>query len=853
LIWFYTKIIIFIKISIQIKNLSSSSIAYPRGKSYLCASKKNQRMKISYNWLKSFLPSLDKPAEETAAILTDIGLEVEKTEELLPGSGNYDGVIVGRVIEVKKHPNADKLSLTLVDLGDGEPVPIVCGAPNVAQGQKVPVATVGTTLKTIKGETFKIKKSKIRGEVSYGMICAEDELGLSDNHDGIMVLDDNIPAGTPFKQILQGADTVFEIGLTPNRADAMSHFGVARDLKAKLITEDEKVKFTPRSVSKFISENRIRPVSIEIRDEKKCPRYVGLVIQNVKVEPSPAWLQERLRSIGIQPKNNIVDVTNFVLHDIGQPMHAFDLRAIRGNKIVVRPARKDEKITALDDNAYTLTPDDLVIANESDAMAIAGVIGGKDSAISESTTDIFLESAYFDPVSVRKTAKRLGIQTDSSYRFERGIDPEITEFAIKWAAILIKEMVPDAMITQITEETGKELKPVQIGLSYDYIHNIIGEDIGRDKIKEILSQLDFKIILDNKENLHVEAPLYRVDVTRPADVIEEILRIYGYNKIHIPEKIRFTVGFEGEKPLWKLQEEISNLLTHNGFTETMSPSMYARRVAERSASYEPRHDVELLNPVSAGYEVMRQNIMLSVLQTVKFNIDRQNTDLSIYEWGKNYTKKGKGKYEEQSRLALAMSGHFLAEHWMTGYPASDFYHLKGMMETIARRLGLEYTETPFEHPDFTFAVAFVAGKKTLAFAGKPTAKLLQSFGIKQDVFYGEWNTDALWEAVRNKQDEKFRPLPKYPAVRRDLALLLDKPVSYAQVYQTILSAADKRLRSIRLFDVYEGDKIPAGKKSYAVSLLFRSDEKTLNDKEVDKMATKILKKLEQKLGASLRS
>jgi len=808
-------------------------------------------MKISYNWLQSFLP-LDKPAEEVGAILTDIGLEVEKIEDYLPARGTLDGVVVGHVLKVWKHPNADKLWLTEVDLGDGKPVQIVCGAPNVAEGQKVPVATVGTELVTYGGEKFKIKKGKIRGEVSYGMICAEDELGLSDNHEGIMVLDDDIPAGTPFKQVLKGADKVFEIGLTPNRADAMSHYGVARDLKAKLRFEGEKVKFLQRSVSKFIVENRIRPVSIDLQDEEKCPRYVGLVIQNVKVEPSPQWLQDRLRAIGINPKNNLVDVTNFVLHDIGQPMHAFDLKAIKGNKVIVRRAREGERIVALDDKEYTLTSDDLVIANENEPMAIAGVIGGKHSAINEHTTDIFLESAYFDPVTVRKTAKRLGISTDSSFRFERGIDPEITEFAIRWAAILIKELLPGAMITEIVEEKGREFKPAQISLSYDYIHQLIGEKIHPNKIKEILSLLDFKILLDSKESLHVEAPLYRVDVTRPADVIEEILRIYGYNNIRIPEKFTFTVAHEEPLTDDKIENEISSLLVHNGYTETLSPSMHAKETGLAAGLDAEEQYVELLNPISKDYDVMRQNLLISALQNTAFNLNRKNPDLALFEWGKVYTKLGPGRYEERPRLALLQTGKPLPESWLTGQAKGHFYYLKGMIEAIGERFGLEWRQEPVSHPALTDAVAFKAGDETVFTAGQVRPSLLRLFDIKQPVYYAEADAALLFEQIKQNRDLKFKPLPKYPSVRRDLALVVDKDVPYARLYEAIRQADRKWLRDIALFDVYEGDKIPEGKKSYAVSLTFRSDEKTLNDKQVDKLTAKILKIVGKKTGAQLR-
>ena len=802
-------------------------------------------MKIAYNWLKEFIP-LEMKAEEVADILTGTGLEVEKIHEYIPLKADLEGVVVGKVLEVRKHPNADKLFLTKVDLGEGEPVQIVCGAPNVAEGQKVPVATIGTRLIMPDGSELKIKKGKIRGEYSYGMICAEDELGLSDNHDGIMVLDPEVPVGQKFTDVLGiEKDYVFEIGLTPNRADAMSHFGVARDLYAKLSFEKQPVTLKTRSTSHFVPEVKKQPVSVTIDEKNKCPRYAGLVIQNVKPVESPAWLQHRLRSIGINPKNLLVDITNFVMHDIGQPMHAFDLSAIKGNKIIVRNARPGEKILALDDKEYELTPDDLVIANEYEPMAIAGVMGGKYSAIHEGTTDIFLESAYFDPVTVRKTSKRLGLTTDSSFRFERGVDPTQTDYALKWAAILIKEHLPEAVITEIVDETAKTVEPRSISLTYAYIWQLIGEKIHPDEIKRILHLLDFKIILSNKENLTVEAPLYRVDVTRPADVVEEILRIYGYDNVKIPEKMHFSVAPEDPLSDDRIERTIAALLTDSGLSETMSVSMQPAAWAQEEGT------VRLLNPVSAEHEIMRRSMLMSFLENLRDNVNRQHDDLAFFEFGKIYFKTGEA-YNEQKVLSMGLTGDFIPENWVDDNRFGGFFYFKGLAEKLMRRLGIAYAERATERPDFQDAVEFRVEGNVIGVAGIVRKDLAKKFDLKKPVYYAEWDWEKLVDTVKKSKGTKIKPFSKFPAVRRDLALLVDKEVTYAELYRTARETEKKLLEEVRLFDVYEGDKIPPGKKSYALSFLLRSPEKTLRDRQVDQIMSKILHALEKKTGAKLR-
>ncbi len=809
-------------------------------------------MKISYNWLKDYI-EIDKPAEEVAAILTGTGLEVEKILDYRPVKSDLEGIIVGKVLEVKKHPNADKLSVTLVDLGQGDPVQIVCGAPNVAEGQKVPVATIGTKLVTYDGQEIKMKKGKIRGEVSMGMILAEDEIGLSDNHDGIMVLDEDAPVGKSVKEVLDlPEDKVFEIGLTPNRADAMSHFGVARDLYAKLNFEGEKMHFSQRSVGKFTPDNRVQPVQIEIKDGKKCARYVGLVIKNVKVEESPEWLQQRLRAIGLIPRNNIVDITNYVMHDIGQPMHAFDLSKIKGNKVIVRTAKEGEKIVALDDKEYELSAEDLVIANQEEPMAIAGVIGGKDSAISDTTTDILLESAYFDPVSVRKTAKKLGIATDSSFRFERGIDPEITDFAIKYAALLIKEVLPDAIITEPADEIAQHFQPVTISLSYEYLNRMIGEVISPEKIKEILALLDFQIVSSNEENLAVQVPLYRVDVTRPADVVEEILRIYGYDTVPVPSKMNFSIAHEEAITPLKLENETANLLTHSGFNETMSVSMTSGKQFDVLHSTDKEKAVELLNPVSADYAYMRQSLLISGLENLQYNFNRQREDLAIFEFGNIYFKED-GKYVEKRRMGIFLTGNLLPENWIEPLKKSGFFHLKGQLEKILERWGVSYEEQAFEHGDLSDAVVMKVKDQVLAVAGIVKPSIAKTFDIKKPVYFGEIDMDYLFRYLKKQKPSKIKPIPKFPAMRRDLALVVDKDVSYAKLYDIARKTEKKLLESVNLFDVYEGEKIGEGKKSYAVSFVFRSPDKTLKDKQVDKIMKRLLTAFEQEAGAKLRS
>ena len=810
-------------------------------------------MKISYNWLKQFI-NLDWDAEKTAELLTDLGLEVEGIEKFESIPGGLKGVKTGKVLEVYKHPNADKLSITKVDLGNGEPVQIVCGAPNVAAGQIVPVATVGTILYDKEGKEFPIKKSKIRGEVSMGMICAEDELGLGDNHDGIMVLDDNIPVGKEAKDIFEiETDEVFEIGLTPNRADAMSHLGVARDLKAGLAFKDIDVKFNTPSVSKFSVDVKTRPIHIEIKNPEKCPRYAGLTIKGVKIGPSPAWIQNRLKAIGLKPINNIVDITNYVMHELGQPLHAFDADKIHGHKIIVKNAEPGDKLVTLDGVERELHPEDLIIYNEKEPMVIAGVYGGIDSGVTEETTDIFLESAYFDPVSVRKTAKRHGLNTDSSFRFERGIDPDLTVYALKRAASLIKEYAEAEVITEIEDLYPNPVLPHKISLQYNYLNTLIGNKIEKDIIKNILASLEIKINSETDQGLNLTVPAYRVDVTRPADLVEEILRIYGYNNIEFSSKINASIEKSDPFASYKIENIIAEFLRSNGFTEIMSNSLTTPKYIEWSEQINPGTTVNILNPLSQDLSVLRQSMLFSGLESILYNINRRKNDLKFFEAGKIYNKYGEGKYNEEKRFSIFITGNKEPENWQVSKQKTDFYYLKGYIEAILNRFGINnFVLKPGKNKDLSESVSIVSHKKTIAELGKVRPELLKKTDIPQEVYFAEIFWDNLMDILPRTTKIKFKDIPKYPSVRRDLALELDKDVTYKDLYDIAYDVEKKLLKGVDLFDVYEGEKIAEGKKSYAMSFILQDQYKTLNDKTIDKTMNKILKAYEEKLGAKLR-
>ena len=809
-------------------------------------------MKISYNWLKQYL-KLDLAAEETGVILTDLGLEVEGIEPFESVKGGLKGVVVGLVLECEKHPNADKLKITKVDVGQEAPLQIVCGAPNVAKGQKVPVATIGTVLYDHEGKPFEIKKGKIRGEESYGMICAEDELGLGESHEGIMVLDDKYAVGTPCAEVFQvETDEVFEIGLTPNRADAMSHYGVARDLRAGLIQKGVSLELITPSVTKFHVDNRSVKVDIEVTNKKLVPRYTGVAISNVRVGESPAWLQNRLKAIGITPKNNVVDATNYVLHGLGQPLHAFDADHIVGRKLIVKTAEAGTVFTTLDGVKRTLDAEDLMIYDAEKPLCIAGVLGGQDSGVTHSTRNIFLESAYFDPVSVRKTAKRHSISTDASYRFERGINIEDCKYALMYAAVLIENIAGGVISSDVIDFYPKKKDDFQVFLAFENVDKLIGQKIPRDTIKSILHSLDIKVSSLTERGLGLLIPSYRVDVQREADVIEEILRIYGYNNISFSEKINASMSHSSKYDDLNMQNVVAAQLTGQGYYEIMTNSLVSEK---EITSYEatPEEAVKLLNPLSSDLGYMRTNLLFSGLEVVSYNINRKRSDLRLFEFGKNYRVRD-GKYEEQKHLLLYLTGNQFPQSWITTPRPVSFFELKGSVEALFERLGLkEVTTLPLEPTDNVAAEGFcwMYGETLLGTMGVVKHKILKDFDIKQEVLYADLHWETLLELVRGHK-VVYKEISKYPEVRRDLALLLDDKVSFADLYRVAFATEKSILKQINLFDVYQGDKLAAGKKSYAVRFILQEENKTLTDKQIDKTMQKLQTAFEQSLGATLR-
>ncbi|MCA0131816.1 phenylalanine--tRNA ligase subunit beta [Winogradskyella alexanderae] len=808
-------------------------------------------MKISYNWLKQFI-KIDWHAEKTGELLTDLGLEIEGIETYESIKGGLEGIVVGEVLTCKQHPNADRLKITTVDIGGETPLQIVCGAPNVAKGQKVPVATIGTTLYTAEGEAWKIKKGKIRGEESHGMICAEDELGLGESHDGIMVLDKLLKVGTKASEVFKVEnDQVFEIGLTPNRADAMSHYGVARDLKAGLLQKEVTLELITPSVSSYHVDARSLKIDVEVKDKEKCPRYCGVTISGVKVEPSPSWLQHKLKSIGLSPINNIVDITNYVLHELGQPLHAFDAQKIAGNKVEVKTCKAGTKFTTLDENVRELHEEDLMICDAEKPMCIAGVFGGIDSGVTENTKDIFLESAYFNPVSIRKTAKRHGLNTDASFRFERGIDPNITEYALKRAALLITDIAGGEISSDISDSYPVKIKDFEVRLSFDNARKLIGEEIPRETIKSILTSLDIKVNNVTETGLGLTVPAYRNDVQREADVIEEILRVYGYNNVGTTEKLNASISNSTRFEDYKLQNIIGNQLVSRGFFEIMTNSLTTPKYVNFSESLKKEHNVEILNPLSNDLGVMRQSLLFSGLEAVAHNINRKRGDLKLFEFGKTYHQYSEDR-EEYKHLSLYVTGNKVIELWNSASNPSDFFYLKGIVEAILERLGLtRLKSSPAKSDLLSEGLSFSFGKKKMVEFGVVKKSVLKSFGITQHILFADFNWDNVLEMAKHGSIT-FKAIPKYPEVRRDFALLLDSNVSFEDIYTLAKQTEKQLLKNITLFDVYEGKNLPKGKKSYAVSFILQDENKTLTDKQIDKIMSKLQSNFETKLGAELR-
>ncbi|MEA1872901.1 MAG: phenylalanine--tRNA ligase subunit beta [Bacteroidota bacterium] len=818
-------------------------------------------MKISLNWLMDYMP-LSIEREDLLHHLTDIGLEVGGTDDWISVAGGMEGIVVGKVTACEQHPNADKLKITRVNVGADEELPIVCGAPNVTEGQTVVVATVGTKL-TMNGESLVIKKAKLRGEASYGMICAEDEIGLGESHAGIMVLPEDIKAGTPAAEYFKiERDLSIEIDLTPNRIDAASHLGVARDLAARLSFEGIPTDVNRPDVSDFKAENQDLTIPVEIKNLEACKRYTSCTISGVKVEASPQWLQNRLRAIGLSPINNIVDITNYVLQETGHPMHAFDADKITGNKVIVEKRSQGEKFIALDEVDYELNADDLMICNAEKPMCIAGVFGGIDSGVKTETKNVFLESAWFDPVHVRKTARRHGLNTDASFRYERGADPEITIYALKRAALLIKTIAGGEISSEINDVYPEKLLPFPVDIRFDYINRLLGDTISKEDIRFILNKLDIKIEKETEAKLSLSVPRYRNDVQRAADIAEEILRIYGYNRIPVAKKVNASINIAKEDSNEQLMQSSSDFLSAKGFHEIMSNSLsnlaYYKKLDDE---IDVNSIVHLANPGSSELSIMRRELIFGGLESIARNINHKQSDLKLYEYGKIYFKAGErddahpvNNHFEEKRLGIWLSGNYHASNWAQTGSKTDFYHLKNTISAFLKAYGIDIISLKLNTLNsklFDFGLEYKLKKRALVRFGLVSKVILKQFDIEQDVWYAEFNTEGLKSAI-DKVENRFKPLAKFPAVNRDLALLLDKSVAFEDIQQTAMQAERKYLKHIDLFDVYVGEGIASGKKSYALSFVLQDEEKTMNDKQIDKVMQKLLKSFEKAFDAKIR-
>jgi phenylalanyl-tRNA synthetase beta chain len=810
-------------------------------------------MKISYNWLKDYISISQSPAE-LGDILTNIGLEVEGMEEIESVRGGLKGCLIGRVQTCVKHPDADKLSLTKVDIGGDRDLDIVCGAPNVKAGQLVVVATVGTTL--YKGdESMTIKKVKIRGKVSEGMICAEDEIGLGTGHEGILVLDEDAVAGTPASEYFGiRTDTIFEIGLTPNRIDGASHYGVARDLSAYLKLRGP-VTLTKPSANGFRIDNHDLTVRVRIENEKACRRYAGVTLTDIQVSASPDWLQDRLRAVGLNPINNVVDITNYVLYELGQPLHAFDADEITGRTIVVRTMKEGTKFTTLDEVERSLSKDDLMICNTEAGMCIAGVFGGIQSGVTGKTRNIFLESAYFDPVFVRRTSKRHGLNTDASFRFERGADPEMTLLALKRAATLIRDIAGGRISSEIVDEYPDRLEPFRVMVEYSRVDRLIGKKMEKDIIKRILEALEISIEYESRDGLELLIPAYRVDVRREADVIEEILRIYGYNNIDYPATLTSVLNYTPKPDKEKVMQLISDYLSGNGFNEIMSNSL------SRETYYinDPAA-VKLFNPLSADLNRMRTSLLYGGLETIVFNINRKRPNLRLYEFGNCYqvvagadqhTPEG---YRESERLALFATGPKNSGNWIEKEEPGNFFELKSYVEGIMARMGLEKSLHESQAVDagyFSDVLTYSFNGEKIAEMGILDSSITGPLDIQSTVYFADLNWSEMLNAMAGF-DITMKEIPKYPEVRRDLSMILDKGIPFSRIRDITLKSGKELVKSVTLFDVYESEKLEKGKKSYAVGIVLQDESKTLTDKDIEKVMNRLQGNLEKEINARIR-
>jgi phenylalanyl-tRNA synthetase beta chain len=822
-------------------------------------------MKISYNWLKQYLDFNLLP-EELSLLLTDCGLEVESLESWQSVKGGLKGVVIGEVITCVKHPDADKLSKTTVDIGGGQILPIVCGAPNVATGQKVVIATVGTIIH--KGEeSFEIKKAKIRGEISEGMICAEDELGLGSSHAGIMLLNPDVKVGTLASGYFKVEDDfVFEIGLTPNRTDATSHIGVARDIKAVLDNIDF-IKNTQSSrslnlpsVENFKTENTSLNIDVVLEDAIACPRYAGVTVSGIEVKESPEWLKNRLNAIGLRPINNIVDITNYILHETGQPLHAFDAAEIMGDKVVVKKLPKGSKFITLDGTDRELSGSDLMICNTEEGMCIGGVFGGIKSGVTEKTKNIFIESAYFDSVHIRKTSKYHDLQTDASFRFERGVDPDMTIYALKRAALLVKEIAGGTISSEIKDVYPQPIPKAKVEVSWKNIDRLIGKSIGKDVIRNILQSLQFRILNENDDGLHLEVPSCRVDVTREADVIEEILRIYGYNNVEIPVIVNSSISPSIKPDPENLLSIAMNYLSSNGFSEIMNNSLTKSAYYENRKDFDGSQSVMILNPLSRDLNVMRQTLLFSGLETILYNLNRKMNDQKLFEFGKVYRITDKNasdvikKYDESNRLSLFVTGRKEKESWYNQNNEADFNYLKAYTLNLLKRIGINFNSLNYKKTEkeyLSVGLNYATPKGTLLETGIVSDSILKEFDIRQQVLYAEINWDLVLKLVKGNKIQ-YQPIPKFPVVRRDLALLIDNKITFEEIEKLAYRTENKLLKNVNLFDVYEGKNIEAGKKSYAVSFILLDEEKTLTDKVIEKTMSRLMEAYQKELNAVIR-
>ena len=820
-------------------------------------------MNISYNWLKEYV-DFNLTPDEVAAALTSIGLETGSVEEVQTIKGGLEGLVIGEVLTCEVHPNSDHMHITTVNLGQGEPVQIVCGAPNVAAGQKVVVATLGTKLYD-GDECFTIKKSKLRGVESNGMICAEDEIGIGTDHAGIIVLPETAVPGTLAKDYYNiKSDYVLEVDITPNRADACSHYGVARDLYAYLVQNGQPTSLKKPSVDAFAVENNDLDIEVVVENAEACPRYAGVSIKGVTVKESPEWLQNKLRLIGVRPINNVVDITNYIVHAFGQPLHCFDAAKIKGGKVVVKTMPEGTPFVTLDEVERKLSERDLMICNKEEAMCIAGVFGGLDSGSTEATTDVFIESAYFHPTWVRKTARRHALSTDASFRFERGIDPNNTLYCLKLAALMVKDLAGGTISSEVKDVCAAPVADFRVALAYDKVNSLIGKEIPAETIKRIVTSLEMKIVEETAEGLTLDVPPYRVDVQRDCDVIEDILRIYGYNNVEIPTTLKSSLTVKGEHDKSnKLQNLIAEQLVGCGFNEILNNSLTRAAYYDGLETFAPQHLVMLMNPLSNDLNAMRQSLLFGGLESINRNANRKNADLKFFEFGNCYyydaQKKDAEKpltaYSEEYHLGLWVTGKKVCNSWAHCDEESCIYELKAYLENIFIRLGVNLRNVVIGNlcnDIYATALSYnTRGGKQLATMGVVTKKIQKAFDIDNTVYYAEINWKEVMKAIKSNK-VNFVELSKYPAVKRDLALLLDKKVQFAEIEKIAYDTEKKLLKAVELFDVYEGKNLEAGKKSYAVSFTLQDESATLNDKQIDKIMQKLIANLQNKLDAKLR-